>query len=185
MPTVGLVFFSGSGTTRVLAESVREGVETAGATCLTLEVVGADISEGRWLNDAMAAQLDDCDALIFGTPTYMGSVAGQLKCFMDAMAGRWYASAWNGKLGAGFTVSSLASGDKQNALFDLTTFAMQMGMLWVGTGVNPGEELNPNGFFLGVGAQASHAGELTDSDRATAVHLGKRVVGVLNSEKRI
>lgn len=179
--TVGLVFFSGTGTTRALADSVREGVEAAGATCHVLEVVGSDISEGRWVNDAMGATLDDCDAIIFGTPTYMGSVAGQMKCFMDAMAGRWYSSAWNGKLGAAFTASSLAAGDKLNALSDLVTFAMQMGMLWIGTGASPSDGLNANGFYLGVGAQASHAGELTDIDKATAVHLGKRVVGALTT----
>lgn len=180
MATVGLVFFSGTGTTRALADSVREGVEAGGATCHVLEVVGSDISEGRWMNDVMATTLDDCDALIFGTPTYMGSVAGQMKCFMDAMAGRWYSNKWNGKLGAAFTVSSLAAGDKLNALFDLTTFAMQMGMVWVGTGVSPSDGLNSNGFYLGVGAQASHEGELHDIDKATAVHLGRRVVATLD-----
>lgn len=180
MATVGLVFFSGTGTTRALADSVRAGVESAGGTCHVLEVVGADISEGRWMNDAMAATLDDCDAIIFGTPTYMGGVAGQMKCFLDAMAGRWYSNQWNGKLGAAFTVSSLAAGDKLNALFDLTTFAMQMGMVWVGTGASPSDGLNPNGFYLGVGAQASHAGELQDIDKDTAAHLGKRVVATLS-----
>ena len=179
MASVGLIFFSGTGTTRALADSVRDGVEAEGAICHVLEITGSDIAEGRWMNDAMAALMDDCDALIFGTPTYMGSVAGQMKCFMDAMAGRWYTKAWNGKLGAAFTVSSLPSGDKLNCLFDLTTFAMQMGMLWVGTGASPSDGLNPAGFYFGVGAQASHAGELQDIDKATAAHLGKRVAGML------
>lgn len=182
MTTIGLVFFSGTGTTRALADSVREGIEQAGATCQTYEVVGSDIKEGRWINDAMASALDECDAMIFGTPTYMGGVAGQMKCFLDAMAGRWYSKLWNGKLGAGFTVSSLPAGDKLNALFDLTTFAMQMGMVWVGTGASPSDGLNANGFYLGAGARASHAGELTDMDKATAVHLGQRVVQTLRGE---
>ncbi len=181
MTTIGIVFFSGTGTTRALADSVREGVDSTGATCHVLEVLGGDINEGRWMNDAMGSTLDDCDAIIFGTPTYMGCVAGQMKCFMDAMAGRWYSNAWNGKLGAAFTVSSLGSGDKLNALIDLTTFAMQMGMQWIGTGASPADGLNPNGFYFGVGAQASHAGELTDIDKATAVHLGKRVVESLKT----
>jgi len=181
MTTIGIVFFSGTGTTRTLADSVREGVESSGVTCHVLEVLGTDINEGRWANDELAATLDNCDAVIFGSPTYMGCVAGQMKCFMDAMAGRWYSNAWNGKLGAAFTASSLGSGDKLNALFDLTTFAMQMGMHWVGTGAGPADGLNPNGFYFGVGAQASHAGELTDIDKATAVHLGKRVAAALQS----
>jgi len=179
MAKVGLVFFSGSGTTRALAKSVRQGVEAAGATCHELEITGADIQEGRWSNDALAATLDECDAIIFGTPTYMGSVAGQLKAFMDAMAPRWYSQAWKNKVGAAFTVSSLSAGDKQNCLFTIVTFAMQMCMRWVGTGASPSDGLNLNGFYLGVGASASTPEDLQDADKATAMHLGKRVVEAL------
>ena len=172
---VGLVFFSGTGTTRALADAVREGVEAGGAQCHVIEISGADIKDGRWSNDEQAATLDGCAAIIFGTPTYMGSVSAQLKAFMDAMAPRWYTKAWDGKLAAGFTVSSLAAGDKQNCLFSIVTFAMQMCMRWIGTGANPGDGMNHNGFYLGVGAQASSADELQEADKATAVHLGKRV----------
>ena len=72
MTSIGVVYFSGSGTTKALAQSVIEGASAAGATVHDLQIVGKDISEGRWANDAMAALLDDCDAIIFGTPTYYG-----------------------------------------------------------------------------------------------------------------
>jgi len=179
MSTVGIVFFSGTGTTRALAESVREGVEAAGATCHMLEITGADITEGRWANDAIATTLDGCDAIILGTPTYMGSVTGQMKAFMDGMAQRWFIKAWDGKLGAAFTVSSLAAGDKLGALQAMMIFAMQMCMRWIGTGANPSEGLNLNGFYLGVGAVASNPEGLQDADKQTAVHLGQRVVAAL------
>lgn len=179
MAKVAIVFFSGTGTTRAVAEAVREGVEGAGAECVVHEIVGADITEGRWSNDAIAASLDESDAIVFGTPTYMGSVAGQMKAFMDAMAPRWFMKAWNNKLGAAFTASGLAGGDKQNCLFTLVTFAMQMCMRWVGTGANPAEELNMNGFYLGVGVSASTPDAIDPADLKTAVHLGARVVAAI------
>ncbi len=175
MIKIGIVFFSGTGTTRAVAEAVRQGVTNANADYFWVDIAGSDIVEGRWQNDAMAAELDECDAIIFGTPTYMGSVSAQLKAFMDAMAPRWFTNAWNGKLGAAFTVSSLQSGDKLNALTDITTFAMQMGMLWIGTGVSFSAGLNPNGFYLGVGASASSPDQLQEVDVNTATFLGERV----------
>ena len=178
MANVGVIYFSGTGTTRKLAEAVRRGIEGRGATCHFLEVVGGDIEQGRWRNDAMAQTLDGCDAIIFGSPTYMGSVSSQLKSFMDAMAPRWFSQAWNGKVGAAFTVSSLSAGDKLNCLFDLSTFAMQMGMIWVGTGVSFSDGMNANGFYLGVGAVASAPDQLEDIDVNTALHLGERVVDI-------
>ena len=179
MAKVAVVYFSGSGTTAQLAQSVAQGISDAGATAALVAIEGNDITQGRWSNEAIAADLDACEAIVFGSPTYMGSVSGALKCFMDAMAPRWYTKAWNNKLGAGFTVSSLSAGDKQNCLFSMVTFAMQMGMRWIGTGAGPGDGLNQNGFYLGVGATASSPEQLSDADKATARHLGERVVAAL------
>ncbi|MEM7220808.1 MAG: flavodoxin family protein [Pseudomonadota bacterium] len=178
MTTIAVIYFSGTGTTRAVAEAVRNGAAKTDSEALLLEVTGADISDGRWANDEIAGQLDACEGIIFGTPTYMGSVAGQYKSFMDAMAPRWYTQAWRGKVAAGFTASSLSAGDKFNALLDLTTFAMQMGMIWVGTGVGMQEGLNLNGFYYGVGATASNADELQEVDINTAQSLGTRVADI-------
>jgi multimeric flavodoxin WrbA len=175
MTKVGVVYFSGTGTTRRLASYVEQGVENTEATCHLLEIEGADITEGRWQNEEVAASLDSCEAIIFGSPTYMGSVSGQMKCFLDAMVSRWVSQKWNGKIAAGFTASSLSAGDKLNCLFDLTTFAMQMGMIWVGPGVTFAGGMNPNGFYLGVGAVASTPEQLQQIDIDTATHLGQRV----------
>jgi len=176
---VAIVYFSGTGTTRAVARAIREGVESAGAECVMHEILGADIREGRWSNEAVVASLDSCDAMVFGTPTYMGSVAAQMKSFMDAVVPRWYAKAWDNKLAAGFTASSLASGDKLNCLFTLVTFAMQMCMRWVGTGASPSDGLNLNGFYLGVGVSASTPEEIDPVDLKTAAHLGARVVAAI------
>lgn len=151
------------------------GVKTSGANVVDLQLSGDDIVSGRWENNDAAEQLDTCDAIIFGTPTYMGAVSGQLKCFFDAMAPRWFTQRWRNKIASGFTASSLASGDKLSAFYDMSTFAMQMGMIWVGTGASFSEGVNPNGFYFGAGATASTPDQLTDIDLETAKHLGCRV----------
>ncbi len=57
----------------------------------------------------MGEALDAGDAIIVGTPTYIGSVFGQLKSFMDAMAPRWFTQAWGNKQANALTISPIAS----------------------------------------------------------------------------
>jgi NAD(P)H dehydrogenase (quinone) len=106
---------------------------------------------------------------------------------MDASAAPYFVKAWKDKLAAAFTVSGSPSGDKLNTLTTLAIFAAQHGMLWIGTGQNPGnnddtsaatEVQNRLGSFIGAMAQAANdSAEVTPKagDRATAHSLGARV----------
>lgn len=76
MKIITIVYFSGTGNTKLGAEAVLQGCQTVdGVSVQLLEIVGADIIEGRWVNEDIATALDSSDAIIFGTPTCMGSVA--------------------------------------------------------------------------------------------------------------
>lgn len=88
MATVKVVFHSASGNTRALAEAVHAGAAEFSDAEL-LEIQGSDIEAGRFKNEELLAKLDGADAIIFGSPTYMGMVSGQLKCFFDATSARW------------------------------------------------------------------------------------------------
>ncbi len=175
MAKVGIIFFSGSGTTAKFAQAVEAGAQAADAECFTHRIEGGEIDGGRWANEAVVAELDACDAIIFGTPTYMGGVSAQLKAFFDGVVPHWYTQSWNGKLAAAFTASAKISGDKFNCLVDIMTFAMQMGMVWVGTGSGPSLELNPHGYYIGVGASAMNEDDCKPEDLAAATDLGRRV----------
>jgi multimeric flavodoxin WrbA len=178
---VAIVYFSGSGHTEVLAEYVFQGVNSQRNVQATLFKVDSVTKDPTVLNDY--------DALIFGTPTYMGSVAAQFKAFMDATAKIWYGQQWKDKLAAGFTNSGSMSGDKFNTLVQLVTFASQHGMIWVtpaqmneSTGSELGsghpECVNRVGSYLGVMAQSDHGSPKEyppEGDRQTAFLLGKRV----------
>ena len=179
MARVGIVFHSSTGYTRLLADAVAQGAATA-AEVRTLEVLGEHISEGRYANDELLAELDACDAIVLGTPTYMGAVSGQMKSFMDACLSRWYERAWSGKLGAAFTVSSTPSGDKLNALQDLFVFGMQMGMVWVGQDESPlsGSGSNRLGIYVGAAGQPDYEAKppaLMAGDSSGGELLGARV----------
>lgn len=190
MTTVFIIHFSGSGHTTKLAEAVHQGAASvADVTAKILAISGDDIVKGRYQNDAVLAQLDAADAIIFGSPTYMGGPAAQFKAFADATGGRWYGGVWRDKLAAGFTVSSSPSGDKAGTLNYFTTLAMQHGMVWVGLGELP---MQPNGVnrlgsYNGVMAQAgTEPPELApnDGDKLSGEFLGRRVATLAARLKR-
>ena len=181
MPTVSVIYFSGTGHTTKLAEAVNKGAASvAGVQTNLIAISGDDIVKGRYTNDAVFAQLDASDAIIFGSPTYMGGPAAQFKAFADACGAKWYASAWRDKIAAGFTVSSGPSGDKLSTLHYFFTLAMQLGMIWIGLPELPMNDkgINRLSSYSGVMAQAGQ--EATDvapnaADKLTGELLGKRV----------
>ncbi len=181
MTTISIVYFSGSGHTRKLAEAVQQGsAAVAGVKTNLIAINADDITKGRFSNESVLAQLDGSDAIIFGSPTYMGGPAAQFKAFADATGERWFKSAWRDKLAAGFTASSSPSGDKFSTLQYFHTLAMQHGMIWIGLGEMPMQSngVNRLGNFSGAAAQAGF--ESPDvapnaEDKLTGELLGKRV----------
>ncbi|WP_109808991.1 flavodoxin family protein [Sphingosinithalassobacter portus] len=180
---IAIVYHSGYGHTASQARAVARGAAIPGVETVLVPVEGAD---APW--EALA----ECDALIFGCPTYMGGQSAQFKAFQDATSSTVFAagSLWRDKIAAGFTNSASRSGDKLATLQQLAIFAAQHGMHWVGLGLPPGnnsssgseEDLNRLGFFLGAAAQ-SNADEPADTappaaDLRTAEHLGRRVAEV-------
>ena len=173
-----VVYFSGYGHTRRMAESVAQG---AGATLLAVDAEG-NLPEGGW--DTLSA----ADAIIFGAPTYMGSVPWQYKKFIDASSKPWYTQAWKDKIAAGFTNSASMNGDKLSTLHYLFTLSQQHSMIWVGTGLMPSNskaanrnDVNYVASFSGAMAQTpsdASAEEMLPGDLETARLFGARVAQV-------
>ena len=188
MANIAVVFHSGFGHTRRQAESVRDGAaRVAGATAALYPV--DELDDAKW------DELDAADAIIFGSPTYMGSASAKFKEFMDASSKRWYGRAWADKVAGGFTTSASQSGDKLNTLVQLMVFANQHGMVWVGVDILPGNnnskgsvnDLNRLGSFSGAMAQANGdqgAEAMLDSDLQTAARLGERIATTALALKR-
>ncbi len=136
MKTVSIVSSSGHGHTRVIAEHIGRGVDAfPGCRADLIEITAAQIADnGRWHDEDIMIRLASSDAIVFGAPTYMGSADGLFKLFLDNAIGPWFGQDWKDKIGAGFTNSSSRSGDKLMTLQQLSVFAAQMGMVWVGIG---------------------------------------------------
>ncbi len=186
--TITVVYFSGTGHTHLMAEQIAAGARTVpGTEAALLRIEGKDIVEGRYANEEAVNSLRNSDAIIFGTPTYMGGPAAQFKAFIDAMGTLWYTAALRGKVAGGFSHSGSPAGDKAVTLAYLQTYANQLGMFWVGGGEFPyymtgaKEQINRTGFFGGVVGYGNAQGgpaSLDEGDAKTAQLYGNRIAEV-------
>ncbi|MEM8872802.1 MAG: NAD(P)H-dependent oxidoreductase [Planctomycetota bacterium] len=177
------IYWSGYGHTKCLAEAVHGGVSGVGG----VEAHLLD-AENHGEPDKLD-MFDDADAIIFGTPTYMGGPAAAFKKFMDAAGQKWLSQAWKDKIAGGFTNSGSLSGDKQGTLQALIVNALQHGMIWVGQAEmpennerieSPGPDaVNRFGAFMGVMSKSNSAGGgPSEGDLKTGRLYGKRVAEV-------
>jgi multimeric flavodoxin WrbA len=182
MATMAIVSHSGYGHTAKQAKAIEEGAASVSGTTVHAFALSAEgeLPEGSW--DHLAA----ADAILFGSPTYMGGPSWQFKKFADASSKVWFGMGWKDKLAAGFTNSATMNGDKFNTISYFITLAMQHGMLWMGTGLMPAnmkastrEDVNYIGGFggaLSVSPADSSPEEFPNhADLETARLLGKRV----------
>jgi NAD(P)H dehydrogenase (quinone) len=178
MSKVAVVYHSGYGHTAEVAKAVARGA--AGIAGIDAQLISVTDIDKHWQD------LDVADAIIFGTPTYMGGVSAPFKAFMDASSKVWMAQGWKDKIAAGFTHSASQGGDKFNTVTQLFTLAMQHGMIWTGLGLLPGNN-SSKGSVHDLNRLGSSTGSLTQSgadqgaeaipasDLKTAEHLGQRV----------
>ncbi|WP_254923522.1 flavodoxin family protein [Pseudanabaena sp. SR411] len=151
MSSIAIIYFSGTGHTHLIAEAFAEGVNKVADTKVQpFRITGEQIHNGRWHNEEVLEALNQSDAIVFGSPTYMGGVAAQFKAFVDAASGIWFQQLWKNKLAGGFTHSGSPSGDKQGTLLYLAINAAQHSMIWVGAGEMNQNGVNRLGSYMGV-----------------------------------
>lgn len=179
MLKISVIYHSKAGHTLQMAKAVLKGVESEEG--IEAKLISVEEVKNNW------DFINESEAIIFGSPTYMGSISSAFKIFMDDTSKIWLKQQWKDKLAAGFTNSGWASGDKLNSLMQLAIFAAQHGMIWISTGLIPGDlckeedkkELNLLGSFMGAMAQSpfseSSATAPPQSDLKTAENLGQRV----------
>lgn len=191
MTKVAIVYFSGYGHTAKQAEAVQAGAAGVAGASVDVHVID---KEGNLPEGAFAA-LAAADAIIYGSPTYMGGPAWQFKKFADASSKPWFTQAWKDKVAAGFTNSASTNGDKGSTMNYLFTLSQQQGQIWVGTGLLPSnkKEHGPNDVNWTAGFAGAMAISPSDAspdeaprkgDLETAKLLGQRVAEIAGRLKK-
>lgn len=185
MKSVAILCHSGFGHTTNVAQAVIAGIDAIEDVSSSLVEIDSDgeLSDEQW------DTLDSADAIIFGSPTYMGMASWQFKKVADASSKRWFTQEWKNKLAAGFTNSASMNGDKHSTLHYFMTLAMQHSMIWVGSGLMPSnskaatrDDINYVGSFSGLMTTSPSDASVEEApprgDIETAKLFGQRIAEV-------
>ena len=193
-PKILIPFYSRTGSVEALALAVAEGAKSEGAEVRlrrAREVVGADVmaSVPGWKESAdamnakyLAPTADDAvwaDGVIFGTPTRFGSVASELKAYIDSLGGLWAQGKLNGKTGSAFAGSSQMHGGNESTVISLWNPLAHLGFIIVPTGYADGVMFAGAGSPYGASVISGHppAGP-SEAELAVARFQGQRVTQV-------
>jgi NAD(P)H dehydrogenase (quinone) len=116
MPNVLISYHSKTGNTEEMAKAVEEGAKSEGVQVVRKKVKRAT------LQDLLKA-----DGIILGSPTYYGTMAAEMKAFIDRSVK--YHGKLEGKVGAAFSSGGGLGGGVETTVLDLTKALLIHGMV--------------------------------------------------------
>ena len=142
MARVLVLYHSTYGHIEAMAEAVAEGARSVEGTVVDIkrvpELVPEDLAKqsGYKLDQAAPiAQVDDLadyDAIIIGAGTRFGTVASQMRNFLDQTGGLWFQGKLIGKVGSAFTATATQHGGQETTLIGVVQTLLHHGMLVAG-----------------------------------------------------
>jgi NAD(P)H dehydrogenase (quinone) len=142
MARVLVLYYSMYGHIEAMAQAVAEGARQVAGAQVELkrvpEVVPEEVlrKSGAKLNQAAPVarpdELGQYDAILFGTPTRFGNMAGQMRNFLDQLGGLWMSGALVGKVGSVFCSSATQHGGQESTLLTFHPTLLHLGMVIVG-----------------------------------------------------
>ncbi|AFK64084.1 NAD(P)H:quinone oxidoreductase [Advenella kashmirensis WT001] len=147
MTKILVLYYSMYGHIETMANSIADGARQVQGTEVTVKRVPETMNEEAFRNAGGKAEqaapvatvqdLADYDAIIIGTPTRFGNMAGQMRTFLDQTGGLWAKGALAGKIASVFTSTGTGGGQEMTITSTWTTLAHH-GMIIVPIGyTNP------------------------------------------------
>ena len=142
MAKVLVVYYSSYGHIETMAQAVAEGARSVAGTEVTVkrvaELVPEDVARKSGMKIDQEApvaspnELDEYDAIIFGTPTRYGNMAAQMRNFLDQTGGLWVKGALVGKVGSVFASTATQHGGQETTITSFHSTLLHHGMIIVG-----------------------------------------------------
>ncbi len=188
MKEVLILYYSRNGATAKMARKIAHGVEEVSAVnakirtvppvSATCEAVADSIPQSG-APYASLQDLNDCSALILGSPTRFGNMAAPLKYFLDQTSSLWLSGALAGKPAAVFTSTGSLHGGQESTLLSMMLPLLHHGMMILGLPFTEAALLatRTGGTPYGPSHQAGSDGSmpLSEDEIRLCRALGKRV----------
>ncbi|UCD58656.1 MAG: NAD(P)H-dependent oxidoreductase [Candidatus Hydrogenedentota bacterium] len=120
MAKVLVVYFTRTGNTKTMGEIVAGGATKEG-----VEVVLKDVEKTK------PEEMLDYDAIVAGSPTYYGGMAGKMKDFFDSSVS--HHGKLSGRVGGAFSSSANIGGGNETTILDILHTMLIHGMIVQGT----------------------------------------------------
>lgn len=202
---VVVVYYTMNGHTHRLAEAVAEGALQVTGSEMVLRRVPetlspADLKRRGASEEAerifahvpvcTPEELEEADAVIFGTPSYLGNMSGQMRTFLDSLGELWKRNALVGKVGSVFVSSGSQHGGQEAAILSFHQTLLHLGMIIVGLPYSFESQRRidevAGGSPYGASTIVGRAGERmpSETDLAGARFLGKHVAEIASKLSR-
>lgn len=193
MSKLAVIYYSATGHGASMARRVTAAAEAAGADVRIRHIAetrdpASFAQNPAWSanyeahKDLPPATVDDiiwADAVIFGSPTRFGSVASQLRTFLDSLGGPWSQGELADKVYAAFTSSNTAHGGQETTLLTLYITLMHFGGIIVPPGYTDQLKfVDGNPYGVSLVADHDNIAVFDDATNNALDHLAKRVVAV-------
>lgn len=185
---LAIVYYSTYGTNHQMAEIAAEAARAAGAEVRVLRVAETapkEVVEGQdaWkaqaersadIPVATPADMEWANAYLFSAPTRFGTVASQMRAFIDTLGGQWFSGALANKAVTAMTSAQNPHGGQESTLLGLYTTMMHWGAVIVTPGYTDQAIFasggNPYGYSHTAGT------EFDEKARASIAHQATRLV---------
>src|SRR5699024_195003 len=126
---------------------------------------------------ASPEELGGYDAIIIGTPTRFGNMAGQMRNFLDQTGGLWAQGKLIGKVGSAFVSTGTQHGGQETTLTSMHTTMFHHGMVVVGVPYSCEALSNmteiTGGTPYGASTLADADGSRQPSENELAIEIGR------------
>jgi NAD(P)H dehydrogenase (quinone) len=195
---VNVIFYSMYGHVYKMAQAIAEGAGSVSGAQVNLfqvaETIPDDVLEKYGAKGAKAAfakvpvatmeNLTEANAIIFGTPTRFGNMAGQMRNFLDQTGQIWFSGGLIGKVGSVFASTGTQHGGQETTITSFHSTLLHHGMIIVGvpysekglmdmTAISGG---TPYGATTMAGADGSR--QPTENELKVAKYQGKHVAEI-------
>jgi len=186
-----IVYYSRTGSVEALAKAAAEGAGEEGAEVRirrAREVADpADMAKVKGWTEGAARQnalyaapthedAEWADAILFGTPSYFGVMATELKNFFDRLGPQWKKGLLAGKVGGAFATASWPHGGTEVVTLSMYAPMAHLGMVIVPTGYTDEAMLEAGSPYGASAIVGDSKGDLRTEDLDAARHQGRRTV---------
>ena len=178
-----ILYYSGNGHVKMLAEQIAQGVEMAGIearlrTVPSVSTVCESTEQSIPESGDIYCTMDDlrhCSGLLIGSPTRFGNMAAPLKYFLDGTGSLWASGALIGKPAGVFTSTSSIHGGQESTLLSMMLPLMHHGMLIAGIPYSESALSSTQKGGTPYGASHVESQSLTDDEQTLCQAQGKRI----------